>query len=144
MFGLFKRKQTFDDVKKTQFVDSISSMLEMQITVSGGCSIEDNEGHLNRKAIGYIYGFIDAALCSIGQDMSNVSVGIPITYHVLNRLFSGRGEDYIEFLRNNIGKDEVLMFGVMTGGQQYIESIKPGHKGVPMKFGIFLVEGDKQ
>lgn len=144
MFGFFKKKQIFDDAKKVQFVDSISSTLEMQITVSGGCSIEDSDGNLNRKAIGYIYGFIDAALGSIGQDMSNVSVGIPITYHVLNRLFPGRGEDYIEYLRNNIGKDEVLMFGTMTGGQQYTDSIKPGHKGVPMKFGIFLVEGDKR
>ena len=144
MFRLFKKKHTFDDAKKTQFADSISTMLEMQKIASGGCSIEDSEGRLNRKAIGYIYGFIDAALQSIGQDMSDISVGIPITYHILNRLFPGRGNNYVEFLKDNIGKDEVVMLGVMTGGQQYTEYLKPGHKGTPMKFGIYLVEGDKR
>jgi len=144
MFGHFKNKETFDDAKKAKFIDAISDILEMQRIPATNCSIEDSEGRLNRKAIGYIYGFIDAALRSIGQDISYVSIGVPIKYHVLNRLFPGRGKDYIEFLFENIGKDEVVTLGAMTGGQQWIEKTKPENKEVPMKFGIFLMEGDKR
>jgi len=144
MFGLFKKKRDFDDEKKTKFVNTISDMLEMQKIVAGDCSIEDCEGRLKRKAIGYIYGFIDAALDSIGQNMGDISIGIPITYHVLNRLFPGRGEDYTKFLWDQVGKDEMVEIGVTIGGQQYIDLLKPepGRKGTPMRFGMFLIEGD--
>jgi hypothetical protein len=144
MFGQFKKKETFDDAKKAKFIDAISDILEMQRIPAVNCSIEDSEGRLNRKAIGYIYGFIDAALRSIGQDMSDISIGVPITYHVLNRLFPGRGEDYTMFLSEQMGKDEVVTLGAMTGGQQWIDNTKPENKGVPMKFGMFLMEGDKR
>ena len=144
MFGQSKKKETFDDAKKGKFIDAITDILEMQRIAAVNCSIEDSEGHLNRKAIGYIYGFIDAALRSIGQDMGDISIGVPITFQVLNRLFPGRGENYTKFLFETMGKDEVVTLGAMTGGQQWIEKTKPESKGVPMKFGMFLMEGDKR
>jgi hypothetical protein len=142
MFGLFKKKPDFDVEKMVQFVNAISDMLELQRIPAVNSSIEDCEGRLNRKAIGYVYGFIDAALGSIGQRMSDASIGMPITYHVLKRLFPGHEDDYTKFLYDQVGKDEIVMLGVIKGGQQYIEYLKSGRKGVPMGFGMFLLEGD--
>ena len=73
------------------------------------------------RALGYIYGFIDAALRTIGQDMADNAVGIPITFQVLRRLFPGSEHEYLEFLKENIGKDATIMAAVMYGGQQYID-----------------------
>lgn len=142
MFWPFKKKRTFDDAQKAQFAQLISPLLEMQRIAAGNCSIEDSEGNPNRKALGYIYGFIDAALQTVGQDMSDVSIGVPILYQVLNSLFPGRGEDYTKYFIDHM-EDEVSTLGVMTGGQQYIKYHKPGSKGIPMGLARFIMQGDK-
>lgn len=143
MFGFFKKKRSFDDTQKSKFVKAISDMLEMQKIVASNCSIEDSEGCLNRKAIGYIYGFIDAALRTIGQDMSDASIGVPITFHVLDKLFPGRGNQYTQFLIDQMGRDREVTLGAQHGGQQYIEFTKPGCKGAPMGFARFMLENAK-
>jgi hypothetical protein len=137
-------KISFDDAKMMKFIEAVSQILAIQKVVAAGCSIEDDKGRINRKAIGYVYGFIDATLRSIGQDMSNASIGVPITYQVLRHLFPGREEKYTKFLVDNIGKDNCVMLGVMHGGQQFVDFGKPENKGTPMGFARYLVEGDKQ
>jgi hypothetical protein len=64
---LFRRKKKFDDAAKIEFASAIAEMLEMQKFVAGEASIEDQNGQPKRKAIGYVYGYIDAALRSIGR-----------------------------------------------------------------------------
>ena len=102
--------------------------------------IEIVESKINRKAIGYIYGFIDAALRTQGEDMADLSVGVPMVFHVLRRLFPGHEQAYTEFLANH--NDEVAVrLGMMAGGQQYLDFIaKPGAKGAPTGFARFIVE----
>jgi len=139
MFGIFGRRNAFDDRKKQKFVDAVSGMLRVQLTVAGGCSIEDEKGSLNQKALCYIYGFIDGALRTIGQDMSDTSVGIPITFQVLKNLFPGREERYTQYLANNIGVDEVVTLGAMTGGQQYIDFVKKKIEA-PMGLARYILE----
>ncbi len=143
MFGFFKKKRSFDDTQKSKFVEAISGMLETQKIVVGNRSIEDSEGCLNRKAIGYIYGFIDAALTTIGQDMSDTTIGVPITFHVLDRLFPGQGNKYTQFLIDRMGKDPEVTLGAQHGGQQYIDFTKPGCKGASMGFARFILEDAK-
>jgi hypothetical protein len=140
MFKFFRKQNVFDDKKKQIFVDAISEMLEVQLVVAGNCGIEDAQGNINRKAIGYIYGFIDAALSTIGQDMSDISLGIPITFHVLKRLFPDRGEKYLQFLQDKIRTDKVVLFGSLTGGQQYIDYAR-SKLSAPMGLARFIIEG---
>lgn len=121
MFGIFGKRNAFDDRKKQNFVDAISYMLRVQIAVACGCSVEDTNGNINEKALGYIHGFIDGALRTIGQNMSDKAVGVPITFHVLKNLFPGREEKYTQYLINNMGVDEMVTLGAMTGGQEYID-----------------------
>lgn len=111
MFRLFKRLRKFDDTASAEFVEAVASMLEIQKIVAGNHRIESEGGRLNHKAIGYVYGFIDAALRTIGQDMSNAAVGIPITYQVLRRLFPGCEDRYVQFLADQMGKNEAVTLG---------------------------------
>ena len=139
----FRKKKPFDDAAKTKFIDAIVGLLEVQKVVAGKASIDDGTGHPKRKAIGYVYGYIDAALRSIGQDMSDVSVGVPITFQVIRKLWPDRAAAYTDFLAKNIRSDELIMIGVMHGGQQYVEYSKPGAPGAPMGLARFMVKGDE-
>jgi hypothetical protein len=141
MLGMFKKRKAFGDAEKNEFVAVVSGLLELQLVMTEGYSIE-REGSLNRKALGYVYGFIDAALTSIGQNMSEISIGIPVTYQVLRRLFPGQEEKCLQFLVDRIGKDQVVMLGAMKGGQQFVDARNPGAVGHPMGLARYIIEGD--
>ena len=142
MFNIFKRTSSFDDTAKQALVDALVEMLDAQRSIAPNSPIEVG-GHIKRKALGYIYGFIDAALTTLGQDMSDVSVGVPITFQVLRHLFPGREDEYLTFLRRNIAHDGVLLAGMMHGGQQYLDYMRPEMAGsAPMGFARFLIDGD--
>src|ERR1041384_6558292 len=98
MFGLFTKKGPSKDEKLEALVRLVSSMLEMQTVPIGNRSIVNDRGEVNRKAAGYIYGFIDAALRSVRLDMSDTSIGIPVTVHVLRHLFPEHAEICMRFL----------------------------------------------
>ncbi|MCE5267165.1 MAG: hypothetical protein LLG00_04710 [Planctomycetaceae bacterium] len=116
-----KRRRSLDDINSADFVDSIANVLRFQMIPAAGHSIESANGTLNGKALGYVYGFIDAALHSVGRDMSDVSVGIPISFQVLRHVFPGREDKYLSFLVDHVGVDEAVMLGVMRGGQEYLD-----------------------
>jgi hypothetical protein len=131
----------FDEAKRTSFVEAISMMLKVQQVAATGYVIEDLSGNINRKAMGYIYGFIDGALQTIGQDMRDISIGVPITRQVLECLFPGKADSYMNFLASHIGTDAELIEGVMNGGKQYIDFNKPNAKGAPMGLARYLLKG---
>ena len=165
----FKRKSPVDDAWKEKFVEIIATMLEQQKIVAGdvsseeptdphlialrqevllrfgkgGASIEDEHGHPKRKALGYVYGFIDAAVRAKGLDMADVSIGVPITYQVIRKLWPDKVNVYMDFLIKNMHSDALIAVGMMRGGQQYLDRLKPGAAGVPMGLAIFITEGDK-
>ena len=139
LFEFFKKRSEFDDQKKEVFVDAVSTMLELQLVAVGNRSIEDGAGNPNRNAMGYVYGFIDAALRTIGQDMGNKSVGMPITFQVLRRVFPGCEELYLQYLTERMGTDEQVMIGAMTGGQQYIDYVK-GKLAAPMGLARYILD----
>lgn len=111
----------FGDEDKNRFAETITELLALQLVASGDKGIENAQGTINRKAIGYIYGFIDGALRTIGQDMSDASVGIPITFQIFRRLFPGRESSYVQYLSQHMGTDQMVTLGAMHGGQQYVD-----------------------
>ena len=136
---------TFDDSKKAEFVAAIAGILRVQRAAAGGRCIEDERGNINRRALGYIYGFIDAALRPLGQDMADISIGVPIACNVLEQLFPepGKAKRSITFLIDHLGRDAMVNQGVMKGGQQWLDFNKPGTKGAPMGFARYLIQGDE-
>jgi hypothetical protein len=133
-----------NDVIKVDMANTIADLLRIQLIVlpQEYKAIEDKQGRIYRKSIGYVYGYIDSFLTTMGYDMSDMDIGVPITFHVLRKLFpNGRPERYIEFLMNNMDDPKVVV-GTMHGGQQWLDYGKPGSKGAPMGlFGFILEEG---
>jgi hypothetical protein len=137
MLGFFKRRRPLDDERKQQFIDAISAMLEAQMVAAGRRSLEES-GSIIPDALGYIYGFIDAALRTIGQDMRNTSVGVPITFQVLRGLSPGHEESYLHYLEARMGTDQRVTAAAMIGGQQYID-FNNGRIAAPMGLARYLV-----
>jgi len=140
---MFPKLFPFDDAARAQFATTVAEMLELQMVVSGK-RIEDDESRPNRKALGYIYGYIDAALRAIGQDMSKMSVGVPITFQIMHKLWPEHTVEYMDVIARNIGSDDVMMFGIMHGGQQYTDYLKAGSAGAPMGLARFIIDGDNR
>lgn len=68
-------KSNLDDNQKIAIAKALADMLSLQMMVAvvgpvEVTQIEVKKGHVNRKALGYIYGFIDCALQCRGQDYS--------------------------------------------------------------------------
>lgn len=140
---LFGRKDRFGDAAKLQFSTTIAEMLQLQLIVAAGRSIEDEQGRLKRKALGYVYGYIDAALRTKGHDMADMSIGVPITFQVIRRLWPDHVNDCMDFLAKNLQSDALMNVGIMQGGQQFLDYSKPGSSGAPMGLARFMIEGGK-
>jgi hypothetical protein len=110
---------TENDTRK--FVGAIAAMLAMQLVVTGRTSIDLADGAVNPRALGYIYGFIDATLYARGQDISDLEFGLPIVVDVLRRLVGGKEEQYARFLLDNSRTDTAVQAGMQEGRQQYID-----------------------
>jgi hypothetical protein len=96
----------------------------------------------NARRSGTYNGYIDAALRSIGQDMAHTSVGVPVTYQVIRKLWPDRVNEYMDFLAKNMDSDKLMNIGMMHGGQQYLDYHKPGVSDVPMGLARFMIGGD--
>lgn len=140
MFGFLRKRRGLDDQKQLQFVEAISTMLTVQLVAVGNRSVEDIRGHINPKALGYIYGFIDAGLRTIGYDMGDESIGVPVTFHVLRRVFPGRDEKYLGYLLERMGTDQIVTMAAVTGGQQYMD-FNNGKLAAPMGLARYILEG---
>ncbi len=53
--------------------------------------------------------------------MADTSIGVPVTFHILRKLWPGQENKYLDYLKNNLRSDEALMAGLMHGGQQFID-----------------------
>lgn len=100
--------------------------------------IERRKGDINRKAIGYVYGFVDSALQCREEDITNLDVGLPILYHVIRKLFPGNEQAYVDFLMSHM-EDEVTVLGMMAGGQEYREFLV--EKRSPFGLSRLILEG---
>jgi hypothetical protein len=141
MFGIFKKKSRVDDDVKAKLEYAITTLLSIQLLILPDPSIEYSNGNINRKALGYIYGYVDAFLRLRGYDMADADIGVPITFHVLRKLFPAHNATkYVEFLMNNL-QDEIVTLGCMHGGQQCLDYSKPNSKGAPMGLFSSILEG---
>jgi hypothetical protein len=99
-----KPKSAMTDEQKFALANSISELLKLQLMVVDNNSIQSPAGGPKRKAIGYVYGYIDAVLRTKGWDMADTDVGVPITYQVIRRLWPGKEAEYMSFLAEKIAR----------------------------------------
>jgi hypothetical protein len=107
------------------FIELISKPLELQLglaakMLSGGQSSETSLTNPTPRALGYIYGWTDAFLRVRGWDMADTVIGMPVLFHVFRRLWPGHEDQLIDFLVDHL-RDDVVMAGMMYGGQQYLD-----------------------
>jgi hypothetical protein len=137
-------KNKFNEAARSEAIATLTIVLSVQVVCApkigqqGPTPIENTEGKINKKAIGYIYGFIDAALQSRGIEITNLDVGLPIIYHVLRNLFPNHQEKFVDFLMHHMD-DEIVVLGMMEGGQQYNDFLRDD--GKPMGLAKFIYEG---
>src|SRR5438067_963405 len=120
LFDWLRGKKKLDDQAMDSLVNSIADVLSIQIAAAGSRT-PDLAMPRGAKALGYVYGFIDAGLRAVGQDMADTSIGVPVTYQVLRRVFPNSEQRYLEFIAASIKNDRNMMAGIMLGGQQYID-----------------------
>src|SRR5690348_12251246 len=93
-----------------------SHVIGAQFTISGGRSVEDATGNLNKKALGYIYGFTDAALQSRDLSIDHEYGGATLV-EIYNQLWPGKGGNYYKYLVDHI-QDADIIGGIAYGGQE--------------------------
>ncbi len=120
LFHWFRRRWEFDYAAKLKFATWIADTLSLQVALADESKI-DLATPKGAKALGYVYGFVDASLRAAGHDMSDLSIGVPTTWHVLQRIFPGQEERYIDFIASWISTDTVMATGMMLGGQQCVD-----------------------
>ena len=114
--------------QKSETANGLALLISIQLIFPVDCEItqiEVKKGEINRKAIGYIYGFIDCALQHRQENITNIDVGLPILYHVFRKVFPGHEQTYIDFLMAQM-EDEVTVLGMLAGGQEYSEFLREG------------------
>ncbi len=138
LFDWSRGKKKFDDETMNKLVSLIANVLNAQITIAGGSpfNLATSQG---AKALGYVYGMVDAALRVVGQDMADISIGVPVIYQVLRRIFPGQEDRYLEFISQSIQNNRDMMIGVMKGGQQYLDWLN-GKLNMPMGLARYLLE----
>ena len=116
---LFRRKEAKRREAYIHIYNMTSHVIGAQFTISGGRSIEDSSGNYNKRALGYIYGFIDAALQSRGLTIDH-EYGIAALVGIYNQLWPGKGSDYCKYVIDNIPEAE-LVGGIAYGGQEFCD-----------------------
>ncbi len=132
-----KREQTRKRYRDT--MHAVIKVFSISDAIAGGKNLEDESGNINRKALGYIYGFTDAALQRRGLSIDNED-GYTIILGVLNSLYEGRASKYFTFLAEHL-KDPETTGGIFYGGQQYNEWLNSDGKKIPLGFGLSLLGG---
>ena len=127
MFKLFKRKHRFDAEAKVTLINAVSFMLLAQEAMSSRSSIEDANGSINRAALGYIFGFVQAGIANLGGDPLDAFVGAPVMLEILKRLYPGREHHYLDFIMGNLEADKAMNDGARYGGQQYLDYVVHNH-----------------
>ena len=95
--------------------------------------IADRDGRINGKALGYLFGFLDALLQSARLDIRS-SNGEASVYSLLSRLFPAEVTmvgTYVHHLKT-MSNDPEIMNGVMLGGKQAVDWLR--HKATPVRW----------
>ena len=129
---------SFSDEELFKIVASIVKLLEVPIIEMEKMpcthfSLNLADGQKNKRALGYIYGFTDAALRVRGFDMADAKIAFPVLWHVLGYFVPEQEYEYCMFLFDKMRSDQEVILGSMTGGQEYLDYCS-GKKGLP--FGI--------
>jgi hypothetical protein len=140
----FSKRKDLDDAAKLALAEDIANQLIAQAKAAGPrATIDDSDGQPKRRPLGYVYGYIEASLSTSGHNVADTSIGAPITYHVLRRLWPDRVNDCMRVLFNNLNTDRQMMAAMKYGGKQCLDHRRQGSSDSQTGLAHLLIEGDK-
>jgi len=96
-------------------------------------SFEDDAGAINVKALGYVYGFADAAMQIAGLQIEDERA-LMLLSHLYELFAEGKGDDYLRHAIGSLGWN-AMKTGVMLGGEDYNQWVKSDGKIIPWGLG---------
>jgi hypothetical protein len=126
---------------RIQLQNRIANLLRAQIAVLTDPVIQDISGDLNRKAVGYVYGYVSGYLRTEFH-LEHMDTWIRIASKVLQDLFGGyKREEYARFLMHNL--NERLVTTGMVAGDREVQDYLNNRNATPIGLARFILEGEK-
>ena len=136
------QRKTMSERQKIAVAYGIADLLATQISALNGKSgIESKNGGPKPKALGYVYGYVSAALAAKDLKMWDPKIGVPITFHVVRRLWPGKEHEYMRFLAYH-QRDSLVLSATLQGGQEYVDFSKQQAAGAAQGLALFMSAED--
>ena len=100
-------RKPMDDEQKASTARKLAMLLEAQLSLSGYKVPDSKNGGPKPRVLGYIYGYIDAALRTDGWE-TDIAIGIPIAFQVFRHLWPDKEREYVEFLTDHFDDPVVV------------------------------------
>jgi hypothetical protein len=115
-------RKPMDDEQKASIASKLAILLEAQLSLSGSKTPDSKNGGPKPKVLGYVYGYIDAALRTDGWE-TDLDICVPIAFQVFRHLWPDKEREYVEFLTDHLD-DPVVVAACATGGEEQLNSTK--------------------
>jgi len=118
MLGMLWGAPKLDKISKARVKTRIANLLHDQLSILPDVAIEDSSGELNRKAVGYVYGYVNGYL-KARFDLEPSYTGVAVTSEVLEVLFPRyNAAEYSQFLMRNMN-DRLVVSGKKAGNREF-------------------------
>ena len=122
-----------------QLVSRLLSFEGVLIRRAGKLRLEDEFRHLNGPALGYVYGFVDAALRIAGLELTSQN-GRLCLLSLLEFFTQGRGEWHFDYIVNHTTFPEI--HDAIEGGRcSYLSWVDSKGKALPWGWGKYFGMG---
>jgi hypothetical protein len=141
MLGMLWSTPHLDDRAKARLKNRIANLLHEQLSIVPDAAIEDSSGDLNRKAIGYVYGYVNAYL-KARFDLEPSHICVAVTSEILEVLFPRHeSAEYSQFLMRNLN-DRLVVSGKKAGNREFQDYLD-NRNAVPVGLARIIVEGER-
>jgi len=103
--------------RSTKLCRDLVKFFHAQKTLISDFWLEDEDGHPNGAALGYMFGFADRALRAVAIDIRDTD-GRAMMLALLNEFAPGRAGSFYDFLVRGNGRTSVII-GIALGGNEH-------------------------
>ena len=129
----------FRSTKLKKWHEIVGSPAEILGPLSGQRSIEDEQGRINLKPLGYIFGYLNAASFYNRLKVDTES-GEAALEGIFETLWPNNGKRYVNALIANTGNSEIID-AAGIGRNDYIQ--KAGKNAIPLGFPMCILANEK-
>ena len=124
------RKATVEINRETELRRALCHLLNRQKDAIPGFYLEDTSRGVNGRAVGYIYGFVEAALKQLNLSVNHPD-GKKLILSIFNEFDSGRGDELLLHLTKGLKENPEYIKGITLGSTQYRDWLNSGGIKIP-------------